>query len=64
MTPEIILNVDPQECIDCAQHFLAKNWSEAVTCVTTIVSGIIIRAIEKRKIKKQLREEQKENRKL
>lgn len=43
---------NPSECIECVQHAVNKDWTAAITCGITVLSGIIIRFIEKRRIKK------------
>jgi hypothetical protein len=47
--------VDPQECIDCVQKAVDKDYSSFIACTITIVVGAVIRAIEKRKIKRKMR---------
>jgi hypothetical protein len=43
---------NPSECLECVQHAVNKDWTAAITCAITVASGIIIRFIEKRRIKK------------
>lgn len=47
--------VDPQECIDCVKHAADKDLTAFITCSITIAVGAVIRAIEKRRIKKRSR---------
>jgi hypothetical protein len=55
MLLEIALTTSPGDCIDCAGHWLDRNLSEAITCTATIVVGIVVRYIERRKIRKELK---------
>jgi hypothetical protein len=48
----LLLQINPQDCIDCVEHGTNKNLPELITCIATIAVAAIIRAIEKRKIEK------------
>lgn len=56
MLLDIALQVSTADCIDCAGHWIDRNLSEAITCTATIVVGIVVRFIEKRKLKKELKQ--------
>jgi hypothetical protein len=43
---------NPSECIECVQHAVNKDWTAAITCAITVASGVIIRFLEKRRIKR------------
>jgi hypothetical protein len=51
----LLLQINPQECIDCVEHGLNKNLPELITCIVTLGVAGIIRAIEKRRIEKRNR---------
>jgi hypothetical protein len=48
----LLLQINPQDCIDCVEHGMNKNLPELITCIVTIGVAAIIRAIEKRRIEK------------
>ena len=47
-----LLQIDTQQCLDCAQHAADKDWAGFISCAVTFVIGIVIRSIEKRKLRK------------
>jgi len=50
----VALQINPQDCIDCAEHAINKDWTPFLTCTLTILVGVVVRFFEKRKIKKDL----------
>ena len=44
-----------EPCKDCVEFLENAPVGEVLTCVFTVVSGLIIRAIEKRKMKRKNR---------
>lgn len=49
----IILQIDPQECVDCIQEGLNKNWGAFISCTVTIAVGAIIRHFEKKRLERK-----------
>jgi hypothetical protein len=49
---EISTTVSSNECLDCIEKAVSKDWSGFITCAATILVGVVVRAIEKRKLKK------------
>jgi len=52
-----LLQVDAAKCIDCVTTTQIENLPELLTCLVTIGVAAIIRAIEKRKIKRANRKD-------
>jgi len=50
------LNVTTNESIEFTQKCLSENSDSLITCIATILIGVIVRVIEKRKMKKSLNE--------
>ena len=57
----IPLQLDPKECLDCAEHAFRKEWGEFIVCSVTIAVAAVVRHFEKRKIQRKARKEAKRN---
>lgn len=44
-----------ESCVDCAAFIEVATSSEVITCAVTVVSGLIIRFIEKRRMRREMR---------
>jgi len=51
----MILQVTPQECIECIEKGTKGDYSDMIVCGLTLVITAIIRAIEKRRLEKRLK---------
>lgn len=54
---EVSTTINSNECLDCIEKAVNKDWSGFLTCAATVLVGVIVRAIEKRKIKKNANKE-------
>lgn len=43
-----------KDCVDCATTIVEGDLGEFVACLGTVITGIVIRFIEKRRLKKKL----------
>ena len=48
-----IVSIDINQCIDCAEKAINKDFGGFIACAVTIVFGVVVRFIEKRKDRKK-----------
>jgi hypothetical protein len=49
----MLLTIESAECLDCFSTVDLSNKGEVITCVITVISGLVIRFFEKRKLKRK-----------